>query len=225
MAVNLSIKHLQISKAGDQLAIVVTVAVVISVFCLVSCKSLLSQSSYQRKVLAAKNAAAKQLKANVAAANQLVTQYQVFESGDPNIIGGVGGTSPGNGPQDGDNARIVLDALPSQYDFPALVSSIEKILSGESVTIQGIGGTDQGQVPNPTDPSQIQPTPVAFSINVTGSVTSVQRLVNDLERSIRPIDITTFQLSGTEDDMQLTLNANTYYQPPLTLANGQKEIK
>jgi hypothetical protein len=225
MAMHISMKHLQINKSGNQLAIIVSVAVVISVFCLISTKSLLSQSSYQRRVLAAKNQAANQLKANVTAANQLVTQYQVFENEDPNIIGGVGGTNPGNGPQDGDNARIVLDALPSQYDFPALISSIEKVLGGEGVSDQGIGGTDQGTVPPPSDPSQITPQAMTFTLDVSGNVTNIQKLLTDIERSIRPIDVSNLQLSGAQDNMQMNISATTYYQPAKTLANSQKEVK
>lgn len=227
MGLHLSIKHFEINKANNRLAVTVAVAVVISVFCLVNTKSLLSQSAYQRRVLAAKHVAANQLKANAAAAKQLVVQYQVFEDNTPNIIGGQGGRNPGNGPSDGDNARIVLDALPSQYDFPALISSLEKILGTESVNIQGIGGTDTGQPTTNVSGSSgsVQPIPITFSVDATTSYSNSKKMIQNFERSIRPVDITNLQLSGTQDSMHITINATTYYQPAKTFSVGSKEIR
>ncbi len=226
MALHISIKHFEINKANNRLAITVAVAVIISVFCLVSAKSLLNQSAYQRRVLAAKQTAANQLKTNVAAAQQLLVQYQVFENNTPNIIGGQGGSNPGNGPSDGDNARIVLDALPSQYDFPALISSLEKILGNEGVSVQGINGTDAGQpVAVSSSSGNIQPEPITFSVDATTSYSNSKKMIQDFERSIRPMSITNLQLSGTQDSMHITINATTYYQPSKTFSVGSKELR
>lgn len=226
MALHFSIKHIQIKRANNRMTFIVAVAVMVSVFCLVSTKSLMSQSSYQRRVLAAKQATAKQLKANVTAAKQLLVQYNVFENNNPNIIGGTGGTDAGSGPQNGDNARIVLDALPSQYDFPALVSSLEKILNNDNVTVEGIGGTDLGQpVQAPDSSGNITPQPMTFSVNATTDYSGTIQLIKDFERSIRPVDITSLTLSGKETSLHLTINATTYYQPPKTFSLGSKEVK
>ncbi len=224
--VHLSIKHFEINKANNQLIVTVAVAVVISVFCLVSTKSLLNQSAYQRRVLAAKHTAADQLKANAAAAGQLLIQYQVFENNTPNIIGGQGGSNPGNGPSDGDNARIVLDALPSQYDFPALISSLEKILGNEGVSLQGIGGTDAGQPATNVSGSSalVQPVPITFSIDASTNYTNSKKMIQDFERSIRPVSVTNLQFSGAQDNMHITINATTYYQPAKTFFVGSKEL-
>jgi hypothetical protein len=176
MKVPISVKHVEINKANNLINIVVGVATIVIVFSLMSAKALVSQSSYQHKAISEKNKAAKQLKANVSAANTLKNQYDVFESANPNIIGGQGGDNTGDGPSDGDNARIVLDALPSQYDFPALTSSLEKIVTGVNVSIEGISGTDAGDAGSSSSStsstssggssSKSQATPVAFSVNV-----------------------------------------------------------
>lgn len=133
-----SVKHLQIDKASNMMMIVVALSSVAIVFSLVSTKTLLSQSSYQKRVLSEKKKAIKQLQDNISAAQTLKTQYDVFVKGNPNIIGGIGGQNA-NGPsasgQDGDNAKIVLDALPSEYDFPALISSVEKIATADHVSL------------------------------------------------------------------------------------------
>lgn len=224
---HLSIKHFEINKANNRLIVTVAVAVIISVFCLVSAKSLLGQSAYQRRVLAAKHTAANQLKANVVVAQKLLVQYQVFEDSTPNIIGGQGGRNPGNGPSDGDNAQIVLDALPSQYDFPALISSLEKILGSEGVSVQGIGGTDAGQPETLVSGSlgNVQPVPITFSVEASTSYSNSKKVIQDFERSIRPVSITNLQLSGTQDSMHITINATTYYQPAKTFSVGSKELR
>jgi hypothetical protein len=231
MQLKTSIKHLQIDKANNMMLIVVAVATVVTVFSLVSAKALLAQSSYQRKVIGEKTKAVKQLKSSISAANTLKGQYEVFEKADPNIIGGKGGTSPGEGPRDGDNARIVLDALPNQYDFPALTSSIEKIANDDHIPLQSVGGTDVGgQSASSTTSSnkgggQSQPTPIPFSISTRADYGTVLVLLKDLERSIRPIDITQFTLSGAANSMTASIQTNTYYQLPVSLQVGEKVVK
>ena len=162
MQLKTSIKHLQINKANNAMFIAVAVASIITVFSLFSAKALLGKSSYQHKVLKQRNEAIDKLKGNVTAANTLKEQYDAFEKQNPNIIGGIGGDdiaagiakSGGSGVvqldgkavtlgiQDGDNAKIILDALPSSYDFPALISSIEKIANLDNIPLESISGTD-----------------------------------------------------------------------------------
>jgi hypothetical protein len=205
----------RVDKAKSSLVVIVSVAAVISVFCLVSTKALLSQGSYQRHVIAARSKAYKQLKDNINNANQLVTQYnQVFENSGPiNIIGGKNDTSPNAVPPDGDNARIVLDGLPSSYDFPALVTSMSKILNSDGITNPGVGGSDQS-ISISNEPSG-SPTPVSISIPISGTATypNLIKLLNDLQRSIRPFDITNLQISGGVQNMTFSMQTSTYFQP------------
>ncbi len=223
----ISVKHIEIGKTNNFIMLVAAIASIITIFSLISAKALVSQSAYQRKVLAEKSKAVKQLKDNVNAANTLKSQYDVFESGNPNIIGGQGGSNPGNGPSDGDNARIVLDALPSQYDFPALTSSLERIMTNDHVAIQSIGGTDQGSTTTSTSSSdgKSQAIVIAFSGVVLTDYATSQNLIKDFERSIRPVDITNLTLAGSSSAMTITLQANTYYQPGVSLTIGQKVLK
>jgi hypothetical protein len=211
--------------------IVVAISSVVAVFSLMSAKALLSQSSYQHKVLSEKNKAIQQLKDNVDAANKLKTQYDIFAKQDPNIIGGSGGENAGTGAKDGDNARIVLDALPSQYDFPALITSIEKVVGDAHVTLQGLNGTDEGKDSNvPGSASSAaggsaDPIPITFSVGILSDYKNSEKLVEDFEHSIRPIDITTFSLNGSSSNITTSMQANTYYQPSISLQIQQKEVK
>src|SRR3990167_1895281 len=111
-------KRLKTNKSETRLVVAVAIATVITVFCLLSSKTLFSQASYNKRVLDARRDALTQLNANVEAADKLVDQYQIFQTGNPtNIIGGKNSTDPGLTPPDGDNARLFLPPLPSKYDF------------------------------------------------------------------------------------------------------------
>lgn len=227
MKLPVSTKHFQINKANNMIFVVMATSAVITVFCLVSAKALLSQAVYQRKVINEKHKAVDQLKENIKSAKELSAQYTVFKKANPNIIGGQGGDSPGEGPNDGDNPRIVLDALPSQYDFPALMSSIEKIVTNASLIPKGLGGTDEGQDSLNGNDSAVKPEPteMGFSLEATSSYLGLQTLVKDFERSIRPIDILNVELSGKEDNMALTIQAKTYFQPGKSFVVGEREVK
>lgn len=241
-------KHLQIDKATQTMMMVVGFSTVAIVFSLLSTKALLSQSSYQKRALAEKNKAIVQLQDNIKAANTLKTQYDVFAKGNPNIIGGIGGTNvTTSAGQDGSNSKIVLDALPSQYDFPALISSLEKIATTDHITLKGVTGTDegvngsggtQGALGGTVDPalsaltsptgssgSQSGPIQMNFSLSAETDYNNTLTLIKDFERSIRPFDVTTFSLSGTASNTTVTLEAFTYYQPGVTLEIGKKEVK
>src|SRR5579872_1441583 len=109
-------KRVAIDKANSQTVIIVAVACFITAFCLIASKSVLSLNSYQARLTSAKEKAHQQLLKNIQDYNALITSYQTFVSSPTNVIGG---QTSGNGNKDGNNAKVVLDALPPSYDFPA----------------------------------------------------------------------------------------------------------
>lgn len=225
-AVRESVKHFQIEKGRSRTTVIVAVAVAVTIFSLVSIKSLLSQGAYQRRVINAKHAADTQLENNVTAAKSLINNYnQVFEGASAtNFIGGQNDKSTSAVPPNGDNARLVLDALPSSYDYPALITSVSKILTQDSVAEANISGVDQSGTQNST--ATPDPQPVAMQLMVSGqaSYTNVKQVINDFERSIRPFDITSLELSGSESSMNFNMSLTTYFQPPKSLDYTTKEI-
>lgn len=225
MEIKTSIKHLQINKANTRILIIIAVTSIVTAFSLMSTKALFQQSMYQRKVLGERNKAVKLLEANVESAKKLKAQYDVFEEGDPNIIGGQGGENAGAGLSDGDNAQIALDALPSQYDFPALISSIEKIVNEKHLTIQGISGIDAGDQSGEVSSAQPQSQSMAFSLNTQSDYQAVLTLLKEFERSIRPFDITAFSITGSASSITSNIQGNTYFQPSVSLKPEEKVIR
>lgn len=216
-------KRALISKANSSMVIATTAAAFVLVFGLVAGKSLLGQMAYQNRVISAKKTALAQLGTDLSARDTLQSSYRTFVSEDPNVIGG---SATGSGEQDGDNATLILDSLPSSYDFPALTTSLEKITGGQNLKILSITGTDQEatQGGNSTSPS---PAAVAmpFQVEVNGAYTSIQSLTSVFQNSIRPFQIQTLELSGDEGSMSATFTAQTYYQPGKTLNIKNEVVK
>lgn len=218
----LTTKKVQIDKAQATVVVIVAVAVFVTVFSLLSAKSLWTQRGYQARVIGKKTEARDQLKKNVESVQDLVASYKDFVGSSTNMLDG---NPAGSGEKDGDNARLVLDALPSKYDFPALTSSLEKILNDRN--IQGtISGTDD-EVAQSSAEESASPTPVEipFQITMQGSYTSVQDLVSVFEHSIRPFNIQKLTLSGGSQSMSLSLDVKTYFQPEKTLSIKKEVVK
>lgn len=212
-----------INKANNSVVIVTSIAAFVLVFSLVATKTLIGQAAYQNRVLGAKHQAVRQLKSDIAATAQLKAAYNAFTSTPQNVLGG---NPAGNGPQDGNDAKIVLDALPSSYDFPALATSLEKLVSSQNLQISSIAGTDDqiAQSANQTSANP-QPVPMPFQLSVTGNYQSLQGLINVFEASIRPMQIQTLDISGSQTGLTMNLTAQTYYQPATSFNITTKVVK
>lgn len=220
-------KSLQIDKTQSTILGVVVAATIITVFCLVSAKALVSQAMYQRRVINARHASTQQLNTDIKDANTLVNQYNnVFiGSGAQNIIGGQNTSDPSAMPPNGNNGKIVLDALPTTYDFPALLTSLSSLLNTDGIGAQSIGGSDLSSTINSQPTANPQPGNIEMTISGSGTYGSTEKLIKDLERSIRPFDITHLTLNGNESSLTTSINLTTYYQPAKTLNISGKEIK
>jgi hypothetical protein len=220
----ISTKRLAISKANAQMVAVVAIAAFIAVFCLVASRAVFSQNRYQARVITAKEQARDQLEENIDNFNNLQTAYKAFDSTSTNVIGG---TANGTGDNDGSNSKIILDALPATYDFPALTSSIEKVLKDNNLKVTDITGTDDqlNQQNNTSSPTP-EPVEIPFSFTVTNAnYGSISQLVARLQLSIRPIAIDSIELSGGVNDMTATINAHTYFQPAKSVTITKKVVK
>jgi len=216
-------KRSLISKDNSTMVIATTVAAFVLVFALVAGKSLINQVGYQNRVIGTKKLALKQLQSDLQARDSLQQSYKLFVDDNPNVLGG---STKGKGEKDGDNSKLVLDALPSKYDFPALTTSLEKVITDQNLNIMGISGTDQeaDQASKQISPDP-EPVEMPFQVQVSGSYTSVQSLVGVLLRSIRPFQIQTIELSGDESSMTAIINARTFFQPEKSLEIKEEVVK
>jgi hypothetical protein len=222
--IQLPTKRLKIDKANTVLVASIAVSAAVIVFTLVASKTLVSQYNYQNRVIGAKRAADTQLKTDVTAATSLINSYKNFVNTPTNVLGG---SSTGSNTNDGNNAQIILDALPDKYDFPGLLSTFYNLLKSTGVTIATVSGSDEEISAEDTQSSSTatpQVMPIAFS--VTGSYSQITTLINTLQSSIRPINIQKLQLAAaTQNELSVTVNVNTYYQPDISFSIGTEAVK
>jgi hypothetical protein len=216
---NISVKHLMIDKATQTIITIVAITALVAFFAIASSKALLGQLAYQNRVSSHKQTALTLLQADLDANNKLLNSYKSFVNHPQNIIGGDSTTNTGS--NSGDNAKIILDALPSQYDFPATATSIQYLLNKQSVNIHSIGGTDQaaGGVAAGTGPttqsSGSSGIAIPFQFEVDGNYQAIQDTIGTFEKSIRPMQFLSVQMSGDQGDITLTTTVQTYYQDPV----------
>lgn len=233
----MSSKHISIKKANTAIYASVSIAVFMVIFGLFSAKSLLSQGSYNKLVIKEKKSALKTAKQNVINAKSLEQAYVAFASEPINLLGG---NPAGNGPLDGSNPKLTLDSLPSVYDYPALSSSVEKILIDNSYQIERIGGSEDASlstvvgaagsaassgvaVQASTLPSTV--TEIPYPLKIQSDVGGVERLLKILEKSIRPFYVDSIELSGNDQSLSAKITMKTFYQPGITYNTSTKVVK
>jgi len=222
----ISVKHLQIDKANRAVILATVSSVVIIVFGIVIGRAMFLRQGFQSRVIKEKEIAVKQLQANIEAKNKIVDAYKVFTSPQTNVLGG--STAEGAvSDKDGDNARLILDALPSKYDFPALATSVEKLLKTRGYTIASISGTDDEVAQATTDPAANPESieiPIGFTVEKT-DYEGAQNLVKLFESSIRPFKVQQLSINVQSGSMELDIQGITYYQPEKILSITKKVVK
>lgn len=207
----ISQKRGQIDKNQATTFAFVAIAAVFTVASLVISKGIWDRTRYMAKVVEKKEIAVKQLNDNKDAVSKLGETYKSFNSQNPNLLGG---SIEGPGDKDGSNSTLVLDSLPNKFDFPALASSLEKMLLGYSTG--SIGGTDSNTTDAPASPSS-GAMEIPFTFDATTDYTGLKELISSFNRSIRPFHITKVELSGTNNELKANFTAKTFYQPDTTL--------
>lgn len=196
----------KISKAGSTMFIAVAIAAVIVSVSAVSMKFLWSKMSYNNRVLKAKNEANGQLKTNLENIKKLSSQYDDLDK-NPTA-----------------DAKTILHALPPNYDYAALNSSMNSLAQQSGVQLKGGIGEDITGSEVKSAPTS-SPQEIPLTINVSGNYQSIKQFITNLEHSIRPIIITQADYSGANNSLEAKLTANTYYQPWRTLDVTKSEVK
>lgn len=223
MEVAISKKRILIDKANARIVAVVSIAAALVVLGVVSSKVLISQAAYQNRIITKKKQAVTTLKADIEQVKKLQVSYDDFVNLQKNIIGG---NRSGLAENDGENSKIILDALPSQYNFPELTTNLEALVGTQNAKLTSVSGTDD-EVAQGGNRLSATPKPVTmpFQFTVSDSYEKVQAVTGALERSIRPIQVKTVDLSGTQNTMVLSVTAQTYFQPAKTLNVGKVVVK
>lgn len=195
----ISTKRLQIEKSKRTILAAVIVASVVASMSIVTTKFLWDLGRHYSQVIGQKEAARDTLKTNLANAQQLKEKFNQFDNASDQIT-----------------AQTVLDALPSKYDYPALVTSIDALAKRSGVGVDSINGEDLGDSALSSDTN---PQAVAMPINITvvGTYEDLETFVTNLGRSIRPFTIKTIEIRGSDQIITADIAMETYYQPSVNL--------
>ena len=199
--------NLKLDKTKSRVVTHLAIATFLLVFGLLASKKLLSLYVYQGRVIDTQKTSIANIISDQKVADNVVTAYKSFVNQPINIIGG---TSTGTGSTSGNNAKIILDALPQTYDFPATIASMQQLISVPGLIINSLTGTDDISAAV----QSAQPTPIPISFSVSGPYATIQTLFNTLNKSVSPIDILSVQISGTDAYLTAAFSAQTYYYDP-----------
>ena len=216
-----SLRHMQIDKDNTYIVVAVAAAAACLVFALVSAQALWKQASYNRRVIEKKETTRDILIENKSSLTQLKDSYKAFVESPTNILEG---SSTGTGNNDGDNAKIILDAMPSVYDFPGMITGFNKILNtGEFNKITITATDDELNQKANTIPGVVE-LPISFTIE--SKAEAAQAFLTRLNSSIRPVKAKTISFSGdTGGDMTITFDGYTYYQPKKVFDVTEEVVK
>jgi hypothetical protein len=231
---HLSSKHINIKKDNSVIFAAIGIAVFVVVFGIFATKALVEQASYNQRVIGAKKDALNLAIENTKNVEALELSYISFANESINVLGG---DPKSDGPIGGTNPKIVLDSLPSVYDYPALSSSIEKLLVDNGYQIERIGGSEDASLsatnPNSSADSATvmtgvvssELTEIPYPIAITSSVDGTQKLLDVLERSIRAFYIDTISFSGNDQSLNAEISMKTFFQPGIKFQASSKVVK
>lgn len=188
----------QVKKAGSTVFVVVAMASVVVMFSVISMRFLWDKKNYNGRVISAKTKARDDIRSNIENLKRLAEQFPQLESS---------ATA---------NSKTILHALPPVYDYAALASSIDYLATVSGVVSDTNIGEDMSATAE-TSATISKPVELPLTLSVSGSYESIRQYILNLERSLRPVHITSVEYSGSNSNLQATLQATTYYQPVRSL--------
>lgn len=200
-----STKRQAIDKAKSTVFTTMVIASIVISLSVVAIKFMWDLRGYNSRVIAAKEEARDILQQNVENSAQLRSNFVLFEEGDI-------------------TSQDVLDALPSKYDFAALITSIDSLAKRNGLVLESFNGDDLSAE---AIQEATQPTPVAmpFSISIIGEYEDLQDFMETLQRSIRPFTVEGLEISGSDDSITADIALSTYYQPQASTEVETKRVE
>jgi len=219
-------KRSQISKANRTMFLWIAGASALVGFAVVASVFLGQKLLFNEKVLLAKNTTVSTLTANNAAVEELQTQVRVLDTNESLMKARA---------KDTDQAvQVILDALPGDANSLALGASLQnKLLAGipgltiESLQVEPVTGVEtlldtSVESGAATEESVNQ---ITFSFAVSGSQDALRQALQNLERSIRTIDIVNLQIENQGTVQLLTVQARAFYEPTKNVVLYDKVVK
>lgn len=210
-------KRQQIEIAGRVMFVWVALAAAALSFCAATGQYLFTKWQHNNKVMSAKQQASDTLSRNIVNAKELIKEVDSLVANVPLQTVKTEDSDP--------NTKSVLDALPTTFDPAALATSLQQVvLSRSSVSIDNISVPQELDVQG-EEAMQPVPQEMPFSFIISGSYDSIKKALVDLERTIRPMKITSINLAGSDNNLRAAVEAITYYQPAKSVEVGEETVR
>ena len=192
------------------------IALVISIF-------LIQQIVFHSKVIIEKQSTIFRLDKNLESVDELKKNVRVLETNS--ALNSVKANSENSALQ------TVLDALPDNPNADAFGASIKNkfVDTVEGLTLDNLsvtspnsqGEESEGNNSESADSSNT----LHFSLEVSGSADKLRELLTKFERSIRVIELKSFEIHTSEDKLSLTIQGVAYYEPAKKIHLEKKVVK
>ncbi len=216
-------KRNQITKANRTMFIWIAIAsalvgaaVVVGIF-------LSQQLFYNEQVLLKKQQTIDTLKQNNAVVEDLKSEIRIL---DTNADLATVKANPSD-----QTLQVILDALPSEPNQLALGSSLQnKLLTGvpglqpiQQLQVDSVdGGTEAAGVVEGED---VVPNSINFRFTVLGTQDALKQVLENLERSIRTIEIVSVRIENQADgSLAMTVSARAFYEPTVNLQLKEQAV-
>lgn len=218
-------KREQISKTNRSMFMCVAGVSVVFGFALVIAIFMIQMIVFNEKVIQEKNKTISTLESNISNVKKLRTQVnlldtkQVFKSLKLD--------------EDKDDAvQVILDALPTDNNMLALGASLQNKLLGSvddlkidslSVDDRNYGSSSTVAVEDLSATTEIYET--KFNVSVVGNDVALEKLLNNFEKSIRIIDISTLNITASNSELRtMTIVGKAFYEPKRTIELKEKKV-
>ena len=192
------------------------IALVISIF-------LIQQIVFHSKVIIEKQSTIFRLDKNLESVDELKKNVRVLETNS--ALNSVKANSENSALQ------TVLDALPDNPNADAFGASIKNkfVDTVEGLTLDNLSVTSpnsQGEESEDNNSESADSSnTLHFSLEVSGSADKLRELLTKFERSIRVIELKSFEIHTSEDKLSLTIQGVTYYEPAQKIHLEKKVVK
>lgn len=214
-------KRMQIAKTNKAMFLWIAIASALVGVALVVSIFLVQRLVYNEKVISKKLETVSTLDSNLQAVDSLKTEIRKLDVNSALL------SSRAN---ENDQAiQVILDALPSEANSLALGASLQqRLLSGvdgvilQTLQVNPVTGVEilaEGEEAGQGDNE------IIFSFTVEGSQQGLKQILDNLERSIRTIEILSLRISAQSGDIQeMTVQGRAFYESAKTLEFKEEAV-
>ncbi|MEI6228567.1 MAG: hypothetical protein WCP11_00870 [Candidatus Saccharibacteria bacterium] len=204
-------KRTQIAKASRTMFVWVACVSIIFGFALVGSIFLVQMLMFNERVLTEKDNTVAILKSNINNIKELESQVRMLDANQSLI--------DTKAKPDDRALQVILDALPSDANSLALGASLQNKLLTD-ITINSLQVDSMDETGSSGSGNEI-----TFRFSVSGKEQALRQVLDNLERSIRTIDILSLKIESQGELRVMTVQARAFYESAKTVNLRDKVIR